>query len=301
MDNKQNRQFYWEVKDFMNKKPETYVPKKDTLKESIASVMNKNNIYRQNDFEKETTMSSGLVNQYLTEMVRVEKKETAKDPHLTNNKTSNAFFLKEWGEGWFGFKPRESVPYGQDSQPQSTQPQSTQPQSTQPQSTQPQSTQPQTSANNSTSGAATYSGSSLPGGQNDGRMYTKQEVDAAWKAHDLEQVGQGNLGPRTFSANYGTTPKPMAVPTPPIPNRVTPSAPPPRGPSPSQGQQLRQTSPSSMPVFLPGQKGVDLSAFNTGPKINLPQMAPPKTPQSVMAKTKTLLSGFTKPSTEIMA
>ena len=44
MDNKNNRSFYWEVKDFLNKKPETFVPKKHSLKESISGILNENKI-----------------------------------------------------------------------------------------------------------------------------------------------------------------------------------------------------------------------------------------------------------------
>ncbi len=38
MDNKQDRQFYWKVKDFLNKKPEMTPTKRNSLSETITSI-----------------------------------------------------------------------------------------------------------------------------------------------------------------------------------------------------------------------------------------------------------------------
>jgi hypothetical protein len=41
MDNKQNRQFYWQVKDFLNKKQEPVATPPNSLKKTIQNVTNK--------------------------------------------------------------------------------------------------------------------------------------------------------------------------------------------------------------------------------------------------------------------
>ena len=55
MDNKQDRQLYWEVKQFLTKTPAVPVQKPTTLKDSVNSVLQENKPFRQNNFSQEST------------------------------------------------------------------------------------------------------------------------------------------------------------------------------------------------------------------------------------------------------
>ena len=52
MDNKQDRQFYWEVKNFMSKNnvPAAPKPQKPDVMSSVKNVLEQNNIYKQSSF-----------------------------------------------------------------------------------------------------------------------------------------------------------------------------------------------------------------------------------------------------------
>lgn len=94
MDNKNNRSFYWEVKDFLNKKPETFEPKKHSLKESISGILNENKIFRQSSYIEESHVSQD-VSKYLKAWIGEEKKYTPKNVSYAKNSLANPFQLKE--------------------------------------------------------------------------------------------------------------------------------------------------------------------------------------------------------------
>jgi hypothetical protein len=94
MDNKNNRSFYWEVKDFLNKKPETFVPKKHSLKESISGILNENKMFRQSSFNEETHLTED-VSRYLRALTGEEKKYAPKNISYAKNSLANPFQLKE--------------------------------------------------------------------------------------------------------------------------------------------------------------------------------------------------------------
>jgi hypothetical protein len=92
MDNKNNRSFYWEVKDFLNKKPETFVPKKHSLKESISGILNENKMFRQSSFNEETHLTED-VSRYLRALTGEEKKYIPKNIAYAKNSLANPFQL----------------------------------------------------------------------------------------------------------------------------------------------------------------------------------------------------------------
>ena len=92
MDNKNNRSFYWEVKDFLNKKPETFEPKKHSLKESISGILNENKIFRQSSYIEETHATQD-VSKYLRAWTGEEKKYTPKNISYAKNSLANPFQL----------------------------------------------------------------------------------------------------------------------------------------------------------------------------------------------------------------
>ena len=92
MDNKNNRSFYWEVKDFLNKKPESFEPKKHSLKESISGILNKNKIFRQSSYIEETHATQD-VSKYLRAWTGEEKKYTPKNVSYAKNSLANPFQL----------------------------------------------------------------------------------------------------------------------------------------------------------------------------------------------------------------
>ena len=94
MDNKQNRQFYWEVKQFLNTSPVPFVPKAASLKDSIGSVLKENSPYKQNNFIKD----SGSVNVAKTTLGNHRKVELANLPSCaayTKNGNTNPFNITE--------------------------------------------------------------------------------------------------------------------------------------------------------------------------------------------------------------
>jgi hypothetical protein len=94
MDNKQNRQFYWEVKQFLNTSPVPFAPKAASLKDSIGSVLKENSPYKQNNFVKD----SGSVNTAKTTLGNHRKVELANLPSCaayTKNGNTNPFNITE--------------------------------------------------------------------------------------------------------------------------------------------------------------------------------------------------------------
>jgi hypothetical protein len=95
MDNKQNRSFYWEVKDFLNKKPETFEQKKSSLKDSIVGILNENNLLRSSSFSNDAHMTQD-VSKYLRTLSGEEKKYDPGHPSYAKNSTVNPFTLNEY-------------------------------------------------------------------------------------------------------------------------------------------------------------------------------------------------------------
>jgi hypothetical protein len=90
MDNKNNRLFYWNVKDFLNKSPDQFEVKKESLKESINNVLSSNKIFRQSNFS--TDMSSVDVTSKQIELISEDqKKYVSKKTNDTVNSLSNPF------------------------------------------------------------------------------------------------------------------------------------------------------------------------------------------------------------------
>jgi len=92
MDNKENRQFYWEVKQFINgnhtpKAPEV---KKPSVKDAISGVLSENEVYRQNTFTKNTG-TNDVVRSYLNVLGTQEKKNDPGTIMFTKNSTFNPF------------------------------------------------------------------------------------------------------------------------------------------------------------------------------------------------------------------
>jgi hypothetical protein len=95
MDNKNNRQFYWEVKDFINNNtPKTPEVKKPSLKDAISNVLSENKIYKTNSFVKDTD-SNEIVSSFLQSLSATEKKNIPSIALHSKNSTLNPFNLTE--------------------------------------------------------------------------------------------------------------------------------------------------------------------------------------------------------------
>lgn len=95
MDNKQDRQFYWEVKQFLNNDAASQpVAKKPSIKDAISSVVNENNVFKQSNFIKNTE-SQKVVPSYLSDLSKAEKGYNPECKAYTSNKTVNPFNLHE--------------------------------------------------------------------------------------------------------------------------------------------------------------------------------------------------------------
>jgi len=94
MDNKNNRAFYWEVKDFLNKKSETFEPKKNSLKDSINGILNEKNTIRQNSFNPNTNTTKD-VSKYLHTLMGEENKALPSSIAHAKNSLVNPFALNE--------------------------------------------------------------------------------------------------------------------------------------------------------------------------------------------------------------
>jgi hypothetical protein len=96
MDNKQNRQFYWEVKDFMNKNPNLNPIKesKSSVKDAVQNVLDKNVQYKQTQFNPNTNTVSA-VSQEIKSISESEKGYNHGCKALTHNKDVNHFSLRK--------------------------------------------------------------------------------------------------------------------------------------------------------------------------------------------------------------
>jgi hypothetical protein len=96
MDNIKDRQFYWEVKQFFNGKPENNVPAqpKPSLKDAVSGVLKENNPYKQTNFSNNQTSVNAAQNaiQGLGAMDAANKPSCVA---YTKNAIKNPFNLNE--------------------------------------------------------------------------------------------------------------------------------------------------------------------------------------------------------------
>jgi hypothetical protein len=92
MDNKQDRNFYWNIKDFMSKPHNPVSPQTNTnnIKESINGVLNQNAVYKTTNFQSNIT-SARHISQAISAVERNNQKGTPDNIGNTKNITSNAF------------------------------------------------------------------------------------------------------------------------------------------------------------------------------------------------------------------
>jgi hypothetical protein len=92
MDNKQHRQLYWEVKDFLTKKQDTYVPvkKPSTLKDVSKNILEQNNIF----IQKTPQATKDTINNTKNVLASLEKQRRGYDVSCvayTRNNIANPF------------------------------------------------------------------------------------------------------------------------------------------------------------------------------------------------------------------
>jgi hypothetical protein len=93
MDNKQDRQFYWEVKQFMGKTPNLASQENQnspSLVENIRNVLNKNELYRPSSFNPSIS-SPNTINQAIGAMEQSKKLGASNSAEHSNNIYGNAF------------------------------------------------------------------------------------------------------------------------------------------------------------------------------------------------------------------
>jgi hypothetical protein len=94
MDNKQDRQFYWEVKDFMQRNPTPKPSNKPSLKDSIKSVLHENKPYKVSNFSFQSNIIQPS-NQLIGVHSKIEKGNAPSCVAYTRNGSSNPFNLSE--------------------------------------------------------------------------------------------------------------------------------------------------------------------------------------------------------------
>ena len=106
MDNKQDRQFYWEVKDFMNKNPDIATPsnQKPKVVDSVKQILEQNKLYKQSGFDAKSSAVNN-VNSQLSAISKSENGYANNSPAYSKNNISNPFQLNE---------RREAVGFGGD-------------------------------------------------------------------------------------------------------------------------------------------------------------------------------------------
>jgi hypothetical protein len=93
MDNKQDRQFYWEVKQFMGKTPNLASQENQnspSLVENIKNVLNKNELYRPSSFNPSISFPN-TINQAIGAMEQSKKLGASNSAEHSNNIYGNAF------------------------------------------------------------------------------------------------------------------------------------------------------------------------------------------------------------------
>ena len=97
MDNKQDRQFYWEVKDFMSGKHTPSTPKipKVNVVDSVKNILEHNKVYKQSSFNPNIN-TPNVIRQAINAMESAKKAGNPNSPAFTKNVDRNAFaMLKE--------------------------------------------------------------------------------------------------------------------------------------------------------------------------------------------------------------
>jgi hypothetical protein len=92
MDNKQDRNFYWEVKDFMGKPQEIHKPVKtpNDMVSSIKNILEQNKLYKPSSFNSNIN-SASTIRQAINAIERNNQKGTPENIQHTKNITSNPF------------------------------------------------------------------------------------------------------------------------------------------------------------------------------------------------------------------
>jgi len=92
MDNKQDRNFYWEVKDFMGKPRTSDVPaqKPNDMVSSIKNILEQNKLYKPSSFNPNIN-SEPAIRQAISAIERNNQKGTPENIQHTKNITSNPF------------------------------------------------------------------------------------------------------------------------------------------------------------------------------------------------------------------
>jgi hypothetical protein len=92
MDNKQDRNFYWEVKDFMGKPQEIHKPVKtpNDMVSSIKNIIEQNKLYKPSSFNHNIN-SASTIRQAINAIERNNQKGTPENIQHTKNITSNPF------------------------------------------------------------------------------------------------------------------------------------------------------------------------------------------------------------------
>jgi hypothetical protein len=94
MDNKQDRQLYWEVKDFMQKNHTPIPPKQSSLKDSISSILQEGKPFKVSNFSSSTPLMSPA-NNILGQHSKMINGNAPSCVAYTKNGISNPFTLKE--------------------------------------------------------------------------------------------------------------------------------------------------------------------------------------------------------------
>ena len=92
MDNNKDRQFYWEVKDFMNRIPgeQKVSPKKPDIVSSVKGILEQNKVYKQTSFEAQSN-AVGVTQKIISTIQGAEKGYDPKCVGYTKNKDVHAF------------------------------------------------------------------------------------------------------------------------------------------------------------------------------------------------------------------
>jgi hypothetical protein len=92
MDNKQDRQFYWEVKDFMgrNNVLATPAPQKPNVVSSVKNILEQNKLYKQSSFSPNIN-SANTIRQAISSMENIRANGTPNTKAFTKNIASNPF------------------------------------------------------------------------------------------------------------------------------------------------------------------------------------------------------------------
>jgi hypothetical protein len=96
MDNIKDRQFYWEVKQFFNGKPENNVPAqpKPSLKDAVSGVLKENNPYKQTNFSNNPT-SVNIAQNVIQGLGAMDAANKPSCVAYTKNAIKNPFNLNE--------------------------------------------------------------------------------------------------------------------------------------------------------------------------------------------------------------